>query len=237
MPAAGSGQRFGSSRNKLFATLGGKPLWFRSAERLASSPLVGRIVMPVSETDRSAFGSEFADLVASLGIEIVAGGAARYDSVRAGLDALADDPDVRWIAVHDAARPLVSDGDLAAVFAMASQSDAAILAAPVPGTIRREIRVSDGTMRTQTVDRRDLYVALTPQVFAAGLLRRAYEKHNGRPATDDAELVERIGHPVSLVRGRSDNLKITYPEDLAVAQAIYDLAVDDQLTKTKTNDA
>ncbi|TWU48284.1 2-C-methyl-D-erythritol 4-phosphate cytidylyltransferase [Rubripirellula reticaptiva] len=230
MPAAGSGQRFGSQRNKLFATLAGKPLWFRSAERLAESPLVGRIVMPVSESDQPAFENEFSDLVARLRIEVVRGGAERYDSVRAGLAAIGDDSEVRWIAVHDAARPLVSAGDLAAVFAMASQTDAAILGAPVPGTIRREIRLSDGILRTETVDRRDLYVALTPQVFSAGLLQRAYQKHNGRPATDDAELVERIGHPVSIVRGSADNLKITYPEDLAVAEAIY-------ARSTKNNDA
>ncbi|TWU60780.1 2-C-methyl-D-erythritol 4-phosphate cytidylyltransferase [Rubripirellula tenax] len=221
MPAAGSGTRFGSEHNKLFATLAGKPLWFRSAERLASSALVGRIVMPVSDTDHAAFENEFSDLVAELRIEIVRGGDQRYDSVWAGIQAIGDDPQVRWIAVHDAARPLVSEADLAAVFATASQSGSAILASPVPGTIRREIRISGQTARTETVDRRDLYVALTPQVFDAGVLRNAYQKHNGRPATDDAELVERIGHAVAIVRGSADNLKITYPEDLAVAEAIF----------------
>ncbi len=220
IPAAGSGQRFGGHRNKLFAMLAGKPLWYRSASRLVANPLVGRIVMPISIADRDAFEHEFASLVRELNIELVDGGAERSDSVRAGIAALGDDENVRWIAVHDAARPLVSDADLAAVFAIASQTGSAILACPVPGTIKREIKTSGGLARTETVDRRDLYVALTPQVFAAGLLKTAYEKHNGRPATDDAELVERIGHAVSIVRGSADNLKITYPEDLSVAEAI-----------------
>lgn len=222
MPAAGSGNRFGAARNKLFATLGGDPIWFRSAMRMRSSPLVGRIVMPVSDADRPSFDGDFASLVDAAQIEIVTGGAERSDSVRAGIAALDGDDNVRWIAVHDAARPLVSDGDLAAVFAIASQTGAAILAMPVPGTIKRSVEVFGRPARTETVDRRDLYVALTPQVFDAALLRTAYQKHNGRPATDDAELVERTGHAVAIVRGSGDNLKITYPEDLAIAQAILD---------------
>ena len=71
-----------------------------------------------------------------------------------------------------------------------------------------------------TVDRTELWLALTPQVFRVGLLTEAYRKHNGRPATDDAQLVERMGHDVALVAGSADNLKITYPEDLMIAEAI-----------------
>ncbi|QDT06152.1 2-C-methyl-D-erythritol 4-phosphate cytidylyltransferase [Rubripirellula lacrimiformis] len=220
MPAAGSGQRFGSAQNKLFAMLAGKPLWYRSAAALRAQTLVGRIVMPVSAADRVVFQNQFAGLVAELGIELVGGGDERSDSVRAGMMVLVDDPQVRWIAVHDAARPLVTDSDLTAVFDVAAQTGAAILGMPVPGTIKRAVGENEATARTQTVDRRDLYVALTPQVFSTGLLKQAYQKHNGRPATDDAELVERIGHAVAIVPGRSDNLKITYPEDLLVAEAI-----------------
>jgi len=221
IPAAGSGTRFGSSRNKLFANLDGKPLWFQSVSRLAAQVAVGRIVMPIAAGDQQAFEGEYAHLVAQLNIELVAGGAERTDSVRAGIEALQADSRVRWIAIHDAARPLVSDADLAAVFAAAVDCSAAILATPISGTVKRNIQIPGKPDQIETVDRRDLWIALTPQVFASGVLQEAYRKHNGRPATDDAELVQRIGHPVRLVHGRGDNLKITYPEDLLIAAAIW----------------
>jgi 2-C-methyl-D-erythritol 4-phosphate cytidylyltransferase len=217
LPAAGSGERFGTDRNKLFAPLAGKPLWFHAASRLASRSEVGRIVMAISETDRGALEGEFASLAEKLNVELVTGGAARTDSVKAGLDAIAGDQAIEYVAIHDAARPLVSDTDLSAVFAVASQTGAAILATPVSATIKRDLGQAH---RSETVDRRELWIALTPQVFRVGLLNEAYQKHNGRPATDDAQLVERIGHDVSLVRGSADNLKITHPEDLLVAEAI-----------------
>ncbi len=148
---------------------------------------------------------------------MVVGGQQRTDSVQAGLNLLAGDASVQSVAIHDAARPLVSAVDLAAVFAVAQETGAAILACPVSGTIKRDLADGD---RCETVDRRGLWIALTPQVFRLGLLIEAYQKHNGRPATDDAQLVERIGHDVALVPGSADNLKITYPEDLLVAEAI-----------------
>ncbi len=217
VPAAGRGQRFGNSRNKLFATLGGWPLWSHSVARLRGHAAIGRIVMAVSEQDQAAFTGEYSTLVAELRVELVSGGKERTDSVAAGLKLLADDPTVNWVAIHDAARPLVSAADLSAVFFAAVKAGAAILACPVPGTIKRDLA---GGSRCETVDRRDLWIAMTPQVFDVGLLAKAYRKHNGRPATDDAQLVERIGHDVALVRGSAENLKITYPEDLVVAAAM-----------------
>ncbi len=217
LPAAGSGQRFGGDRNKLFAQLAGKPLWFHSASRLAARDEVGRIVMSISTSDRDFFVSEFASLIEQLNVELVTGGAERTDSVKAGLNAISGDESIQFVAIHDAARPLVCDADLSALFAAMSAREAAILATPVSGTIKRACGEGE---RSETVDRRELWIALTPQVFRVGLLKQAYDKHNGRPATDDAQLVERIGHAVSLIPGSADNLKITYPEDLLVAEAI-----------------
>ncbi len=217
LPAAGSGQRFGQQQNKLFSLLAGKPLWWHSASRLRARSEVGPIVMAIAEADREIFQTKFASLIDELEIQLVDGGAQRTDSVKAGLDAIAENEKVRCVAIHDAARPLVNDSDLAAVFATAWQTGAAILASPAPGTMKRGL---DGESRSETVDRRDLWIALTPQVFRVGLLKQAYEKHNGRPATDDAQLVERIGHDVALVRGSAENLKITFPEDLQIAEAI-----------------
>jgi 2-C-methyl-D-erythritol 4-phosphate cytidylyltransferase len=172
--------------------------------------------MPVSSQDRSQLEDEFSGHVQRLKIELVLGGEERTESVSNGLEVLAGDDQIELVAVHDAARPLVSDADLRAVFANAWQTSAAILASPISGTIKRAIGTSD----CETVDRRDLWTALTPQVFAPGLLRYAYQRHRGRPATDDAELVERIGHDVFLVKGSSDNIKITHPDDLLLAEAI-----------------
>lgn len=217
LPAAGSGQRFGSHRNKLFAELQDAPLWTHAVSRLSASRWVGRIVMAVSAVDEPVFRIEHAKLLDRYGIELVPGGEERTNSVQAGLDAVAKDDQVRFVAIHDAARPLVSEEDIAAVITTASQIGAAILATPVSGTVKR--RLSDGRA-SETVDRRELWIAQTPQVFRVGLLKEAYAKHNGRPATDDAQLVERIGHDVALVRGSADNLKITYPDDLLLASAI-----------------
>ena len=218
LPAAGSGRRFGASANKLFAELAGQPVWYRTVQRIRSRPEVGRIVMAVSQADLTRFEGEYRGLLDDQKIEIVIGGVERTDSVRAGLDALRGDDSVRFVAVHDAARPLVSESDLAAVFAYASQTGAALLASGVSGTLKRS---TDRGASSQTVDRRDMWLALTPQVFRIELLRKAYDHYRGRPATDDAELVERIGHPVALVKGSAENIKITHPEDLQIAEAIY----------------
>ena len=217
LPAAGSGKRFGAERNKLFSLLAGRPLWSHAAARLAARPEVGPVVLAISEDDREVFEGRDSALVKQYRVQLVTGGAERTDSVRAALDSLAGDDSLQWVAIHDAARPLVDDDDLRAVFQAASVSDAAILATPMAGTVKRDL---GDQQRSETVDRRDLWIALTPQVFRLGLLNQAYQKHNGRPATDDAQLVERLGHPVALVRGSADNLKITFPEDLLVAEAI-----------------
>jgi 2-C-methyl-D-erythritol 4-phosphate cytidylyltransferase len=178
--------------------------------------------MPIAESDRACFEGEFASMVDELQIELVTGGEERTDSVGRGLQQLAEDESIALIAVHDAARPLVSQADLHAVFATASQTGAAILASPVAGTIKRLV----GNQGCETVDRRDLWTALTPQVFEPELLRRAYQKYRGRPVTDDAELVERAGYSVSIVKGSAENLKITLPEDLLLAEAILARQVD-----------
>lgn len=217
LPAAGSGRRFGDQRNKLFANLAGQPLWYHSARRLARRREVGRLVMAIAAVDRDMFSGPYRTLVEELGIELVDGGAERTDSVRAGLEAIGDDEKIELVAVHDAARPLVSDADLTAVITTAGRTAAALLATPMSGTVKRDL----GELAAcATVDRRDLWIALTPQVFRIGVLREAYAKHRGRGATDDAQLVERIGRPVTLVPGSADNLKITHPEDLSLAEAI-----------------
>lgn len=219
LPAAGSGQRFGDHTNKLFARLAERPLWTHAAEVLLRRDEVSLVWMAVSGDDRAKFEDQAANLSRPDQIRFVTGGAERSDSVAAALAEIerTDDGTVRWVAVHDAARPLLRPSDVSAVFERSAKTRAAILATPVTGTLKRG---SLDHSACQTIDRRGIWVAQTPQVFAFDLLCRAYAHHRGRPATDDAELVERTGHPVSLVEGAADNLKITYPEDLAVAEAL-----------------
>jgi 2-C-methyl-D-erythritol 4-phosphate cytidylyltransferase len=233
LPAAGSGARFGANRNKLFATLAGQPLWFHAASRLRNHPWVGPIVMAIATDDQAIFSGEYAPLIESLQIQLVIGGAERTDSVLAGLDAVTGDPAIRFVAIHDAARPLVSKADVSSVCVVAAQTGAAILATPISGTVKRDL---ENQARCETVDRRELWLALTPQVFSVGLLKAAYSKHNGRPATDDAELVERLGRKISLVRGSADNLKITYPEDLLIAEAILARSTNQAFQQHRTHD-
>ncbi|WP_200836587.1 2-C-methyl-D-erythritol 4-phosphate cytidylyltransferase [Roseiconus lacunae] len=217
MPAAGSGQRFGSDQNKLFTLLDGKPIWEQTATVLRSHRAVKRIVMPISDRDRDYFVSVGAAAVASLGIELVSGGAQRTESVGAGLNLVIDDPAIELVAVHDAARPLVKPGELDRVFERASQTGAAILASPVTATVKQTL---DEGQSCRTIDRSTLWLAQTPQVFRPSILRQAYQRHRGRPATDDAELVSRTGTEVALVECSAENIKITHRGDLAIAEAL-----------------
>ncbi len=212
--AAGRGQRFGSAENKVLLPLAGIPIWIRAVQAMRSCPSIGKIVLVVRVCDRV----ELLHQATELRVDLVDGGPERDDSVRAGLDWLTKIADPSpYIAVHDAARPLVTLPDIDAVIRAATARQAAILATPVRGTIKRG---RDDFSPIATVDRRELWEALTPQVFAAAILHQAYQRHRGRPATDDAELVERSGTPVCLVPGSAENLKITRSEDLQIAAAI-----------------
>ena len=146
-----------------------------------------------------------------LGIEVVAGGKERSDSIANALAKVK--PDVDYVAVHDAARPCIANEWIDNVFAAAEKSGAAILALPIAGTIKR---VANGNI-AETIPRANLWEAQTPQVFRRQILLDAYAKRGEKPATDDAELVERISKPVTIVEGSPINLKITTRSDLRLA--------------------
>ncbi len=123
-------------------------------------------------------------------------------------------PDIDFVCVHDAARPCISADWIDSVFEKAEKTGAAMLAIPVNGTLKRV----SGDIVTETVSREGLWEAQTPQVFRRELLLEAYSKRDQFPATDDAQLVERVGHPVTVVKGSPINLKITTKEDLRLAE-------------------
>jgi 2-C-methyl-D-erythritol 4-phosphate cytidylyltransferase len=222
LPAAGRGQRFGSESNKLFALLENRSIWRRTLDRFVHRSDVARIVLAVDPIDRSRFEHEIqndpqlskTDSEQAV-LTLVDGGRERMDSVRSALAAIPGDESITMVAIHDAARPLVTDAEIDAVFEAARRSGAAFLGCPVSGSLHRRVG-----SRTASIDRRELFQAATPQVFSLGVFQNAYQKHNGRAVTDDVQLVQRTGHPVEVVAGRTDNLKITYPEDLGIAQAI-----------------
>ena len=219
LPAAGKSRRFGAGDKKIFQLLDDYPVWYHAAAALRRRAEVGPIVIAIDPDDETRWRGSWKPLVESLRIELVPGGAERVDSVRAALAAVAATP---YVAIHDAARPLVPADDLLRLFAAVAKSGAALLAAPLRGTIKRQVVVQQTGQPTvlQTVNRDGLWEALTPQIFATEILRSAYQRWRGYPVTDDAQLVERSGHPVTLVVGSPTNLKITVADDLQVARAL-----------------
>jgi 2-C-methyl-D-erythritol 4-phosphate cytidylyltransferase len=199
--AGGSGLRFGA--RKQFADLAGQSVLRRSVDAAArvSSGVV--VVVPSDAVSDQALASTETDVL------VVAGGATRAESVRAGLAAIPDG--VAYVLVHDAARPLASSALFESVVAaLLGGANAVVPAISVPDSIRH---VGGGI-----VDRRELLAVQTPQGFPLSVLRAAHA--SGAEATDDATLVEALGHEVVIVEGEVRNRKITEPTDLVAASAM-----------------
>jgi 2-C-methyl-D-erythritol 4-phosphate cytidylyltransferase len=210
--AGGTGRRFGGAVPKQFQPLGGSPMIAVVASRFVGIPEVAGLIVVVADEQRERCSRLLESI--ELPIRFASAGPERQLSVANGIAAL--DPGSTLVAVHDAARPLVRPTDVAACIAAARTSGAAILATPVPDTVKR---VHDGRI-VATVERGDLWLAQTPQIFATDLLRRAHaEAPRGEVLTDDAALVERLGVAVTIVPGHPSNRKITTPEDLAWAES------------------
>ncbi|MCC6763705.1 MAG: 2-C-methyl-D-erythritol 4-phosphate cytidylyltransferase [Deltaproteobacteria bacterium] len=211
--AGGTGRRFGGAVPKQFQPLGGRPMLAVAASRFVGVPDIARLIVVVADEERERCARMLESL--ALPIRFASAGAERQRSVARGIAAL--DPSCAIVAVHDAARPLVRSTDVAACIAAARTTGAAILATPVLDSVKR---VRDGRI-VATVPRADLWLAQTPQVFAADLLRRAHvEAPRDEVATDDAALVERLGVEVAIVPGHPSNRKITTREDLAWAERV-----------------
>jgi len=217
--AGGAGVRAGAAKQWL--VLGGETVLRRAARALAASPLVDEIVAVVPEGEQRRGAQE----VAGLGkpARAVAGGAARADSVRNGL-AAAEGSAV--VLVHDAARPFATPALAARVVEAAARDGAALAALPVTDTVKRGAGEADLRV-AETLDRRTLWLAQTPQGFRRDLLLRAYEAAGtaAAAATDECSLVERLGAPVTLVPGEPGNFKITGPADVERARAVLEAPV------------
>jgi 2-C-methyl-D-erythritol 4-phosphate cytidylyltransferase len=217
IPAGGSGTRLGGRTPKQFLGLAGVPILARTVRAFARHPRIGLVVVavPAALVERA---SRLLGAHAPRGrVVVVPGGAERQDSVARALAAAPAHTEI--VVVHDAVRPFVTRGVVDAVLAAARDTGAAICALPIADTVKR---VRDGLVES-TVDRSALWAVQTPQAFRAGLLREAHDKarRDGVLGTDDAALVERLGHAVRVVRGSTANVKITTPEDLRRARALF----------------
>ncbi len=217
--AGGSGLRAGLAKQWL--ELGGETVLRRSARLLADCPLVDELVLVVPAGEEPRATEALAGL-ARPG-RAVAGGPARADSVRNGLAALGD---CGVVLVHDAARPFATPGLVARVAEAAARDGAALAALPVTDTVKRAGE-GEPPRVAATLDRRELWLAQTPQGFRRDLLLRAYQEAGAEAssATDECGLVERLGAPVTLVPGEPGNFKITSPEDVARARALTEAPV------------
>lgn len=219
VPAAGAGKRLGLGINKAFAILRGAPLIVHCLAMLARTELVSEaiVVLAPAEVDegRTLLAGYQAEYFAALPIKVVAGGKERQDSVANALAAVP--ADAAYIAVHDGARPFAGRAVFARTLAAAKEQGAAIAAVPVKNTIK--VVDADGVV-VDTPVRSTLVAVQTPQVFRAQLLKDAYTHLAAHPAvvTDDASVVELLGHKVVVAEGRYENIKITTPEDLVLAE-------------------
>ncbi len=211
--AAGSSQRLGF--DKIGANIAGKTVLEHSIHAFASSPSVTEIIV-VTRPDRV---DEVRQTVEKSGKKsaAVAGGVERQDSVRHGMNALGFD--ISFVAVHDAARPLITPDQIEAVYMAAREHGAASLVAPIPDTLKRAGQ--DGFV-IESIDRRNIYGMQTPQVFARELLQEAYARVDelGKAVTDEVSAVELLGRPVFLVPAEGPNFKITFKTDLDLAELV-----------------
>jgi 2-C-methyl-D-erythritol 4-phosphate cytidylyltransferase len=208
----------GSQTPKQFLTLGGLPLLVHSLRVLQASDSVAAIVLAVPKAEMAYCRR---DIVAAHGFTkvqaVVEGGEERQDSVGLGLAAVGEEADI--VLVHDAVRPLLTADMVARVVEAAARHGAAIVAISMRDTVKRA--GADGLI-VETVDRKPLWLAQTPQAARRAWLQEAHRKarEDGFRGTDEAQLIERLGRPVAIVEGSTENIKVTRPEDLMIAEAI-----------------
>lgn len=218
VPAGGTGKRMGAGTPKQFLMLDGVPMMLHALRALERAPSVTEVVLvvPKDERDRA-----LAEVVERYGLKkvlkVVPGGATRQESVHHGLNEVDEEAEI--VVVHDAVRPFITADLIERSIEAARKHGGAIVAVPMKDTPKQA--GPDGLIQ-KTLDRAGLWLAQTPQTFRRALVVEAYRKaalahvH----ATDDAALAERLGHAVAIVEGSWENIKITTPEDMILAEAI-----------------
>jgi 2-C-methyl-D-erythritol 4-phosphate cytidylyltransferase len=210
--AAGRSERMGG-RDKLFVVVGGRPLLAHTLSAFDVCRGVDRVVLVLSPENMERGRKLVAEAGFSKVVTVCQGGERRQDSVCNGLEALAS---CQWVVVHDGARPLVTVELIERGLEAAKETGAAIAALPIGDTVK-EVEPPD--LIGRTLSRGRLWAAQTPQVFRYDILREAHQRAQGE-ATDDAALVEELGHQVKVFEGSSRNIKVTTAADLGLVEAL-----------------
>ena len=218
VPAAGRGARMGGNIPKQFLSLGDIPILAYALRTLESVQSITDIIVVIPQADQDYCRE---DIIERCGIrkvtDIVSGGPRRQDSVRNGLMAITETPAL--VVVHDGVRPFVSKKIVTNAVHVAMESGAALVAIPMKDTVKR---VNQQGYVEGTLNREELWLAQTPQVFRYSWLMEAHQLAEAKnlEVTDDAGMIEQLGYPISIVEGSAHNIKITRPEDLALGEAI-----------------
>lgn len=219
--AAGTGNRMNSDLPKQFLDLNGLPIVMHTINRFSLSDSISEVILIISETMESYWTELCLKHQFDNPIHIAFGGNTRFESVKNGLDYIYQNFDIGpedYIAVHDGARPIISDQLIRKAFQGAYEHQAIVLAQKSIESIRM------GDMSTnKAVDRNQTWMIQTPQVFHGELLLKSYKQDEDPLFTDDASVVEKMGKSIYIVEGDSKNIKITYPQDLQIAQFYLNL--------------
>jgi 2-C-methyl-D-erythritol 4-phosphate cytidylyltransferase len=215
MVAGGSSHRMGF--NKLLAAIGGEPVIAHAIRAFERADCVSEIVLVAREQQHEEIKKMFSSAGFKKTRTIVPGGERRQDSVQAGLSRI--DREAKYVAVHDAARPLITPEQIERTFEQCRAHGAAALAQPVNDTLKR---ADADLVVIGSVDRHQLYAMQTPQIFDRTLIQNAYQNVYAQNAsvTDEVSAIERLGHKIALVLNDDFNFKITYPRDLPLADFI-----------------
>ena len=211
--AAGESRRMGSI-DKAFALLAGKPVLARVLDVFQACNLIDQIIVVVSKKSLEKCQQLVAEHGWSKVTDICPGGERRQDSVAAGLNRLMD---CNWVVIHDGARPLVTEDLIRCGLAEGKETGAAVAAVPVKDTIKV---AGNDRLAQHTPLRHNLWAVQTPQVFRFDIITEAYRQIKA-DVTDDASLVEQLGYKVKLYMGSYDNIKVTTPDDLALAEVLW----------------
>lgn len=221
LPAAGLGTRMGAETPKQFLELDGVPIVILSLRRIASCPLISEIIVATRAENVERLEARIREEKFQQPIRVVKGGDSRQGSVAQALKYVTNGTEL--VVVHDAVRPFVTVEQITRVIEQARQHRAAILGVPAMDTVKEVKRASlpeDVALITATIPRERVVLAQTPQVFETRLLQEAFAEAegDGLNASDEAGLVERLGHDVFVVQGSERNIKITKPSDMDLAR-------------------
>lgn len=226
LPAAGLGTRMGVETPKQFLELDGVPIVILALRRVASCPAITEITVATRGDEVARLEARIREENFAQPVRVVRGGDTRQDSVAQALREVSNDTEI--VLVHDAVRPFVTREQIERVIAEARQRHAAILGIPAMDTVKEVKRASlpeDVALITATIPRERVVLAQTPQAFTTKLLKEAFARaqQDGVSASDEAGLVERLGHDVHVVLGSERNIKITRPSDMNLARFYLEL--------------